>query len=145
MGRLVTLSIAARLGGWGGRAAGSGLSAQFIRYAFVGIAQNTAAFALYLGLTAYGSGHKTAMTLVFVAATCATFYLNRSWSFRSRASCGPALLKYFALYGLAYALNWLGIWLLVDKFGYPHEWVQLALIFATAVFLFVSLRIWVFR
>lgn len=141
----MTLSIAARLGEWGGRAADTGLPAQFIRYAFVGVAQNTTAFALYLGLTACGSGPKTAMTLVFVAGTCATFYFNKSWSFRSRASCGPALLKYFALYGFAYVLNWLGIWLLVDKFGYAHEWVQLALILAIAVFLFSSLRLWVFR
>jgi putative flippase GtrA len=121
------------------------LPVQFLRYVVVGLAQNAVAFLIYVELTAVGIGHKTAMTLLFVSAVLVTFFINHTWSFRSASNRGPALWKYCTVYIAGYTLNWLGMWILVDRLGYPHQYVQLALIFCIAIFLFYNFRLWVFR
>ena len=48
------------------------ISAQFIRYATVGLAANGVGYILYLALTWAGMGHKTAMTLLYVVGVSMT-------------------------------------------------------------------------
>ena len=134
---------AAALNGTQGRYAG--LSGQFFRYGIVGVSANAAAYLAYLGLTALGIEPKAAMTLVFAATVLSTFLVNRTWSFRSTARHGKALVRYFAVYWLGYVVNWLGLGLLVDAMGYPHQLVQLMMIVLVAALMFVALHLWVFK
>lgn len=116
----------------------------FLRYALVGLASNAVLYALYLAMTWVGIGHKVAMTLVFVVGIVQTFGFNRSWTFRSASPSGPALLRYSCVYAFGYLISWLGMWVFVDRLGYPHQLVQLALIVIVAVFIFLNLKFWVF-
>jgi len=118
---------------------------QFSRYAFVGLASNALLYALYLLLTFLGIGPKTAMTLLYLIGVLQTFHFNRGWSFRHEGRRSPALVRYVAAYLLGYALNLAMLLLLVDHLGWPHQWVQGAMIVSLAVLLFLLQRYWVFR
>ncbi len=121
------------------------ISAQFLRYAVVGLVSNGVLYLAYLALTWAGMGHKTAMTLLWAVGVLQTFIFNRNWSFRHDGAASPAMLRYFAIYGFGYVLNFFVLLVLVDYLHLPHEIVQGVMIFALAVMLFLLQRYWVFR
>ncbi|HVS22899.1 MAG TPA: GtrA family protein [Gammaproteobacteria bacterium] len=110
----------------------------------IGIASNGALYVLYLALTAFGTGPKTAMTAVFALGVLATFALNRRWTFRHDGSVAGPAARYAGVYLLAYAANITALGLLVDVAGLPHQAVMLVLIVATAALVFVLQKFWVF-
>ncbi len=120
------------------------IRAQFTRYVIVGLVSNAILYLGYLGLTAFGMGHKLAMTVLYVLGVCQTFLFNRSWSFQDSGRIQGAFVKYATVYGTGYAINWSLLWLFVDKLGLPHQVIQGILIFVVAGFIFFSLRYWVF-
>ncbi len=117
---------------------------QFTRYAVVGLANNAVGYLLYLLLTVAGVGHKTAMSILYVIGVAQTFYFNRNWSFGHDGLISTALLRYLAAYGFGYVFNLFALILLVDRWGWPHQWVQGVMIFVLAGMLFVLQRYWVF-
>jgi putative flippase GtrA len=121
------------------------IDVQFLRYAVVGLSSNGLLFLCYLGLTALGMGHKTAMTLLYVAGVLQTFIFNKRWSFRHGGEATPALMRYLAAYAAGYVINYGALLVLVDRWGLPHQWVQFFMIGFLAVMLFVLQRYWVFR
>ena len=120
------------------------IGAQFTRYLIVGLVSNAILYLGYLGLTSFGMGHKLAMTALYVLGVWQTFFFNRSWSFQDTGSIQGVFVKYAAVYGMGYVINWSLLWLFVDELGLPHQVVQGILIFVVAVFIFSSLRFWVF-
>ena len=118
---------------------------QFLTYAAIGVASNAALYVLYLGLTAAGFGHKTAMTVLFAAGMLWTFVLNRRLTFRQRGGAAVSAWRYASVYGLAYLANVGALALLVDRARLPHEAVMLVLIVATACLLFAAQKLWVFQ
>jgi putative flippase GtrA len=118
---------------------------EFARFAVVGVVSNAALYLLYLLLTQLGLGHKLAASITYAIGVLQTFFFNRSWSFRDRGAAGPALGRYVGAYGLGYALNMLVLALLVDRMGYPHQWVQGVMIIVLAALLFAAQKLWVFR
>ncbi|MDP1652022.1 MAG: GtrA family protein [Rhodocyclaceae bacterium] len=122
-----------------------GITKQFTRYVIVGLASNTFLYFLYLLITWFGIGPKTAMTLLYSAGVAQTFYFNRSWSFGHKGRASSALLRYIAAYAFGYVFNLAALLLLVDSWNWPHQWVQGVMIFVIAVMLFLLQRYWVFR
>lgn len=117
---------------------------QLVRYGVVGISANAIGFALYLALSWQGIGHKSAMTILFAVGVAQTFVFNRGWSFADDGPRGPTLARYCTAYGLCYLVNLLGLYVLVDKFGYPHQVVQGIAIVSLAAVLFIAQKYWVF-
>lgn len=117
---------------------------QFLRYAVVGLTSNLLLYLAYLGLTAAGLGHKTAMTLLYITGGLLTFIANRAWSFRHQGEVNSAFVRYVTAYVIGYALNFAMLWLAVDQFNLPHQWVQAVAIVVVAFSLFVLHRYWVF-
>jgi putative flippase GtrA len=118
---------------------------QFSRYAVVGLASNLLLYMLYLLMTSFGLGHKTAATVLYLMGTLVTFAFNRGWTFSHAGSVSPALIRYFLVYVGGYLVNLGSLYLLVDRFGMPHQAVQAALILIIAVGLFTAHKLWVFR
>jgi putative flippase GtrA len=118
---------------------------QLSRYAVVGLASNAIGYLLYLLLTLSGMGPKSAMSLLYIVGVAQTFFLNRSWSFEHREKFSSALLRYIVAYAFGYVLNLAALLLLVDTWGWPHQWVQGVMIFVIAGVLFLLQRYWVFR
>lgn len=118
---------------------------QSLRFIIVGLASNLVLYLLYLTLTTFGLGHKTAMTLLYLVGTLQTFVFNRRWTFEHRGVSQSIFLKYVAAYGLGYLFNLFALLLLVDLLRAPHEIVQGILILVLAVLLFLLQKFWVFR
>lgn len=117
---------------------------QLIRFGLVGLISNLVIYMMYLAITYAGAEHKLAMTLLFAVGTLQTFFFNKQWTFKHRGNLQQALVKYVVIYGIAYLLNLLALFFLVDHIGYPHQLVQGVTVFALALMLFITLRHWVF-
>jgi putative flippase GtrA len=118
---------------------------QFIRYAAVGLASNGIGFLLYLLMTTLGFGSKVSMSLLYIVGVLQSFIFNRKWTFNYNGNKKVALFRYFLIYGFGYFINFGALVMFVDRFGYPHHWVQGGMILVVAVFIFVMQKIWVFR
>lgn len=118
---------------------------QLLRYGIIGLMSNALGYALYLGLTYVGLGPKLAMSLLYVVGVLQTFFLNRRWTFEHDGRTGQAFRRYVVLYASGYVLQLLALSFFVDWFGFPHQWVMLALIIFMALFLFAGQKVWVFR
>lgn len=121
------------------------ISRQAVRFGIVGLLSNALLYLLYLLLTTGGAGHKTAMTLLFVAGTLQTFIINKHWTFGHRGLTQSSFIKYVIAYGSAYILNLGMLFLFVDLLGCPHQIVQGLMVVVIAGGLFVLQRFWIFR
>ena len=117
---------------------------QLIRYAVVGLVSNVVSYLLYLLVTWFGMGPKTAMSLLYTMGVLQTFVFNKKWSFRFDGEVAPALVRYATVYMLGYAINLLALVLLVDQAGLQHQLVQGVMILVVAAMLFMAQRYWVF-
>jgi putative flippase GtrA len=108
------------------------------------LATNGLGYALYLLLTYNGIEPKLAATICFVAGVAVGFILNRNWSFGDPTRMRHTLPRYAVAYAIAYLVNILGLYLLVDVFGYFHQIVQLVLALVIACGLFVAQKLWIF-
>lgn len=117
---------------------------QFVRWAIIGVVLNASLYVAYLLLTSWGMGSRPAMTLTYVTGVLLGFALNRSITFRFRGGQIGALARYLASYAIGYAIDFGGLWLLVDQAGFRHQWVQAFLTVAIALILFALQRAWVF-
>jgi len=127
------------------RFCGAKLSGQMIRFVAVGFMSNALLYVLYLFFTVMGMGHKTAMTLLFVAGTLQTFIFNRRWTFEHQGIVRTSFAKYLLTYFFAYILNLAALFFFADHLGYEHQIVQGLMIVFIAVVLFILQRYWVFR
>ena len=117
---------------------------QLIRYAVVGLVSNVVSYLLYLLVTWFGMGPKTAMSLLYTMGVLQTFVFNKRWSFRFDGAPKPALVRYAMVYALGYAINFLALMIFVDQIGLPHQLVQGVMILVVALMLFLAQRYWVF-
>jgi putative flippase GtrA len=118
---------------------------QFARFALVGISANLILYVTYLLLTRIGMGHKVAMSLLYLTGVCSTFVFNKSWSFQHDGKMSVAFFRYLLVYLCGYIFNLAMLLLLVDRLGWPHEYVQGVVILSLAILLFLSQKFWVFR
>ena len=118
---------------------------QLFRYAAVGIGSNVVLYLAYLLITSLGIGHKTAMTLLYVVGILQTFLLNRRWTFNHNGKVHSTFIRYVITYAMGYLINLIALYILVDRYGLPHQVMQGILIFTVAVFLFLLQKFWVFR
>jgi putative flippase GtrA len=118
---------------------------QLLRYLLVGALSNSVGYLVFLLIAWWGGAPKVAMTLVYVTGALTGFFGNRNWTFRDRGGTGRSAFFYFLAHGSGYSLNWLLLYVFVDRFGYPHQVVQLAAMVMVALVLFVELKYLVFR
>ena len=85
------------------------------------------------------------MTLVYFAGASIGFIGNRKWTFAHRGDPSSAALRYVLAHMFGYMLNFLILYVFVDRFGYAHQWVQAAAIIIVAGFLFVIFKYFVFN
>jgi len=118
---------------------------QLFRYGVVGLTSNLIGYFLYLGLNQLGVGPKAAMSLLYAIGVAQTFIFNKKWTFGHQQNSGPALFRYCAAYGFGYLINLTVLIIAVDRWAWPHQWVQGAMILCLAIFLFLIQKFWVFR
>src|SRR4029079_11858452 len=87
---------------------------QLLRYTVVGLLSNAVLYGVYVLLTRLGVEPKLAMTITFALGVTQTFVMNRGWTFSYRGSGPHAYLRYWVVYGVAYAVNLLLLIVFVD-------------------------------
>jgi len=118
---------------------------QLIRYGLIGVASNAAIYLVYLLLTYLGMEAKFAMTVVYLIGASIGFVGNRNWTFAHRGGSSRAVLRYVLAHVFGYIVNFLILYIFVDRFGYAHQWVQAAAIIIVAGMLFVIFKFFVFN
>lgn len=121
------------------------MSLPILRYAVVGVACNAFGYAAYLALTWLGVPFKLAMSFLYAIGICVSFLGNRNWTFEHCGNVAGAVWRFGLAHAAGYFFNLGLLTVLVDKLGYPHEWVQATAIFVVGGFLFVVFRLFVFR
>ncbi len=118
---------------------------QSLRFVIVGLASNLFLYLIYLGLTAMGLGHKSAMTLLYLIGTLQTFIFNKRWTFSHHGNIQNSMLRYLAVYGVCYLINLALLYTFVDRLGWSHARIQGFAILTIAILLFLAQKYWVFR
>lgn len=117
---------------------------QLFRFGVIGLLQNGIGYGLYLILTLAGLPPKPTMTVLYLVGATASFLANRRFTFGHTGKLTHAGIRFVLAHLGGYLINLLLLWWLVDKNGYPHQWVQAGAIFIVAAYLFVSFRFFVF-
>lgn len=118
---------------------------QAVRFLIVGTFTNISLYLVYLLITWFGIDHKLAMTLVYMSGVFMGFMLNRNWTFRDQGHISRGFIRYLVMYAAGYFINLVGLYLLVDIAGYPHQIIQLLIATLLAIMFFALMRLWVFN
>lgn len=118
---------------------------QLLRYGLLGVATNSVGFIIYLIFTYLGTTPKITMTFLYGVGVAISFWGNRKWTFMHNGSVAGSSLRYVIAYGVGYFINLTILIVMVDKLGYPHQWVQALAVFTVAAFLFITFKFYVFR
>ena len=117
---------------------------ELVLYGLVGSATNSVGYLLYLFITHLGAAPKITMSVLFIGVGMLGFLGNKHLTFSHEIDTKKAARNYIAVYGSAYFLNLALLYLLVDKFGYPHQVSQGVSILIVAAFIFLGMKLVVF-
>lgn len=117
---------------------------QLFRYALIGVAGNLSAYLAYLLITYLGGTPKITMSVLYVATAIVSFIGNRQLTFEHTGSLLGSGMRFVVAHLFGYLINLTMLFVLVDKFGYPHQWVQVSAVFIVAIFLFITFKYLVF-
>ncbi|MCX4028816.1 GtrA family protein [Endozoicomonas sp. SM1973] len=116
-----------------------------LRYGVVGVFTNLLGYLTYLILTYWSIDYKISMTLLYILGSIIGFFCNKGWAFEYCGFTWLSMLRYYIAHFLGYILN-LGLLIIFsDKLGYPHQAVQAVAIIIVAGFLYMVLKLFVFR
>ncbi len=118
---------------------------QLFRYAFVGITTNAVGYIIYLLVTHLGATPKITMTFLYGISAVVGFLGNRKFTFMHKGSLIGAGGRYIITHCFGYFINLSILIIMVDKYGYAHQWVQAIAILVVAAFLFLAFKYFVFR
>ena len=117
---------------------------QLIRYGVVGVAQNVVGYGIYLFFTWLGADPKLGVGVSDPLAMLVSFLGYKKYTFGYKGGTAGAGGRFLLAHACSYSINLGMLYVCVDKFGYPHQLVQLAAIFVCAAFLFLALKFYVF-
>ena len=118
---------------------------QLFSYGMVGITVNLAAYLAYLFITYLGGTPKLTMSVLYVVTAFVSFLGNRKLTFAYKGGLLGSGLRFSIAHFFGYLINLGLLFVLVDKFAYPHQGVQVFAIIVVAMFLFITFKLFVFR
>jgi putative flippase GtrA len=116
----------------------------FFRYGVVGFANNAGGYLIYLLVTWFGVDPKLMVTIGYPIGALVGYFGNKQWSFSYKGRITPSLARYIMAHVGGYLINISMLYILVDRLGLTHQWVQMVAIFVVAGFLFLAMRFFVF-
>lgn len=117
---------------------------QLARYALVGIVSNSAGYLVYLLITYLGATPKITMTILYGVGATIGYIGNRNFTFTHKGSLLGSSVRYVIAHFCGYFINLVILIIFVDRFMYPHQWIQAIAIFIVAAFLFLAFKVFVF-
>lgn len=98
----------------------------------------------YLVLTSYQFEPKLTMSFLYLTGVIVSYYANSRWTFFYHSLELPILAKYLAAHTCGYIINFVILFICVDKMGYKHSLIQFISIIIVALFLFIVFKYIVF-
>lgn len=118
---------------------------QFIQYCIVGVVSNVSAYCLFLVMIASGVEAKVSMSIVYVLAAAASFWVNRNWTFAFTGNWVSNTARFLGAQCSGYGLNLLILFMFHDRLHCPAAIVQAAAILIVAIYMFLISKAFVFR
>jgi len=117
---------------------------ELVRYAIVGVLNNALGFSAYLFITWIGVDPKLTLTILYGVAATIGYWGHKKVTFEHEGSLVLSGVRYVIAHLGGYALNLTILYVLVDTYHFPHQWVQFSCIFIVAAYLFFTLKFFVF-
>ena len=117
---------------------------QLFKYGVIGITHNLIGYLVYLLLTSLGGEPKLVMTLGYAVGLYISFILNKSLTFSYEKPYKKAFIRFLIAHGIGYSINFMMLYVFVDKLHYNHAIIQAIAIFVVSFFLFLLLKFFVF-
>lgn len=120
---------------------------EVIRYAIVGLTLNFLGYMIYLLVTSLGVSPLMTVTIFYPLSVLAGYFAHRRHTFRRTAQGleGMVLIRYILVYVAGYLINAALLEVLYRQMGYPHQLVQILAVFMVAAFLFLAMKLFVFK
>lgn len=117
---------------------------EVLKFGLVGLTSNLLGYVVFLLITHAGIPPRTSMTMLYVASASIAFFGNRKWTFaNSGGILGPGV-RYILCHLAGYTINYLMLFFLADRMGYPYQLIQASAIIVVAGFLFLAFKYFVF-
>jgi len=118
---------------------------QLCRYGVIGVSVNLAAYLAYLLFTYLGGTPKLTMSVIYVVTAFVSFLGNRKLTFVYQGGLLGSGLRFSIAHFFGYLINLGLLSVFVDKYGYPHQAIQVCAIAIVAIFLFITFKLFVFK
>ncbi|OAJ96179.1 GtrA family protein [Vibrio bivalvicida] len=118
---------------------------ELIRYGIVGLTQNSIGYAVYLLLTlVLALEPKLVVAITYPLGVLISYFGNAKYTFKKKIKDHSMILKYLTSHFIGYVLNLYLLYLFVDKFGFPHQIIQLICVALISILLFLLFKFFVF-
>lgn len=117
---------------------------QIIRYGVVGVFNNLLGYLIYLVITFFGLDPKIAISILYPVGATTAYWGHSKYSFAYKGKSTHVLMRYIVAHMISYGVNFLMLYILWEKFKFPHQAVQAAAIFVCAGVLFLIFKYFVF-
>lgn len=114
-------------------------------YGVIGLTTNGLAYGVYLLMTYIRIPPKTALTVLYATVATLSYFGNRRLTFAYTGSWLWSTVRYIVMHIGGYLLNLTLLYVCVDIYAFPHQYVQLAAIFVVAIYLYLVSDWFVFR
>jgi len=119
---------------------------KLIRYGVIGLTTNGISFGIYIYMTDYmGMSPEISVTILYVVTAGASYLLNRRVTFAYEGSWLWSMTRYVIMHIGGYLLNIVMLYVCVTMYHMPHQYVELAAIFVSAIYLYLISNWFVFR
>lgn len=119
---------------------------QFVRFLVVGLLNTSAGLlCIYGAMWAFGLDYRLANVIGYLVGSVLSFVLNRSWTFRYDGVWWLSAIRWSAVVGACFLLNFGVVVLLYEKFHVPVGIAQLAGVACYTAASFVGGRFFAFR
>jgi putative flippase GtrA len=117
---------------------------QIIRYGIVGVLNNLLGYFIYLLVTYFWLDPKVAITLLYPVGATTAYFGHSKYSFSRQGTKKHAPWRYIVAHLISYGVNYLMLYILWERFNFPHQAVQAGAIFVCAGVLFILFKYFVF-
>jgi len=120
------------------------VASSLIRYSLTGAGMTVTIYLAYLGVTALNVTPVWAIAMVYPLAVLASYFLNKSWAFRSSRPHVESVWRFILTHSVGYLLNISLLAVFTTVFPWSHQVVEAIVLVVVGGFLFFALRLFVF-
>jgi len=115
------------------------------KFSLVGMSTNLLGYVFYVILTFFGMRPEIAVSLLYPIGAIFGYYGNQKFTFKYSGSQWSSTLRYFLAHLGGYLINIFLLYTLVTFLNLPHAIVQALSICIVAIYLYIILKLYVFR